>query len=111
MACHGREIGPLGGYGAMLLDYNGGGFADLPLAMRRGQKKAQPGGAFGDGRIKDRLHVDAAGEQRLGEPARFYRAAGDYRHDCRPDRAADIEAAFPREIKEQLSALVEPPNP
>ena len=71
MACHGREIGPLGGYGAMLLDYNGGGFADLLLAMRRGQEKAQPGGAFGDGRIKDRLHVDAAGEQRLRELARL----------------------------------------
>ena len=70
MARHGREVGRLGGDRAMLFDHDGGRLAHLRFAVRRRQEKAQPGGAFGNRRVEDRLHVDAAREQRLREPAR-----------------------------------------
>jgi hypothetical protein len=111
VAGDGGEIGRLGGDGAMLLDHDGGRLAHLRFAVRRGQEKAQPCGAFGNGRIENRLHVDAAREQRLREPAGPYRAAGNHRDDRRPDRAARIEAAGPDEIEEQPGPLVEPANP
>ena len=70
MPRHGRQVGRLGGNGAMLLDQDRDGVAHLRFAVLRRQEKAQPGGAFGDRRVEDRLHVDAAGEQRLRQPAR-----------------------------------------
>ncbi len=50
----------------------------------RGQEEAQPGRAVRHRRIQDRLHVDAAVEQRLRQPRSTHRGSHDDRMIARP---------------------------
>ena len=57
--------------------------ANLLFGVVRGDEEPQPGGLLFDGRMQDRLHVDAALEQRLRQLQAVHRVADDHRHDGR----------------------------
>jgi hypothetical protein len=68
----------------------------------------QPIGMFGNGRMDDRLDVDAASEKRAGEPKTADRVADDER-DHRGTRGDPrIEPALARESQEEARQRVEP---
>src|ERR1700746_3811129 len=75
------ELAGLGRHLATLLPENAHRVADLPLGMRRRQKKPQTRGALRHRRVEDRLNIDASPEHRLRKATGPDGTAGYNRYD------------------------------
>src|SRR5438067_11406521 len=85
--------------------------ADLVLAMSAGKEQPEARLMLVYGRMQDRLHMDAAPEQRLGQADTMHAVADDHGHDGVALSGAGRQTMLPCHLEEELAALTQSLDP
>src|SRR5262249_58516375 len=84
------------------------GVLDLLVRVHAGEEKPEPRLVLVNGWMQDRLHVDAASEQRLRQADTTHAVADDHGHDRIALRRSGRKAVLARDLEEESTALAEP---